>query len=55
MEDPEQESDTDVTGTNVKKRELNVFEKFSIETVVLFCIFFSITIFRKHLSSAPLE
>ena len=45
VEDPERESDTDVTGTNVKNRELNVFEKFSDRDcrLVLY-LFFSITI-----------
>ena len=56
VEDPERESDTDVTGTNVKNRELNVYEKFSNRDCRLgFFIFFSITILENIFLSSLLE
>ena len=55
VEDPEHESDTDVTGTNVKNRELNFSEKFSNQDCRLVLYLFLYHNFGEHLLSSLLE
>ena len=54
VEDPERESDTDVTGINVKNRELNVYESFSNRDCRFFNLFLDHN-FGEYLLSSLLE